>query len=279
LLFSALLTVGSCAPEAREPLRVCPGKATAAEALSILGSRTRNAVALKANGQCLLWYYLDRKKHSENFPVKLWLNPPVEIYLQGDVAFNPRGVVLGSNKNEFWLAIRPKEVSSYYWGRWAEKSDLHNLMLSPKIVLEALGIAEVGDYEASLQNWSLSSPRAFDVLTRHTDEGRIVRTMHVYKCDYLVRKIEYFDADGSCAAIVELDDYRQVVDGFSVPASIKITRPGKSGQDDSVTINLNSIRSATLSKKQRDFLFTRPEPEGFKHVYKVMGGNIVEQRQ
>lgn len=278
-LFPALLALGSCAPEAREPIRVCPGKATAVEALSILQSRSRNAVALRANGQCRLQYYVEGKPkpHKESFPVKLWLNPPAEIYLQGDVAFDARGVVLGSNKDEFWLAIRPKEISSYYWGRWTEGSDPHNLMLSPKIVLEALGIAAAGDYEAGQQSWSLSSQGAFDVLTRHTDDGLIGRKMHIYNCDYLVKKIEYFDATGGSAVVVELGDYRHVVEGFAVPASVKITRPGNSGQEDSVTINLNSIKPATLSKKQRDFLFTRPEPEGFKHLYKVVGGNIVEQ--
>ena len=71
--------------------------------------------------------------------------PPVEIYMQGDVAFDPKGIVLGSNEEEFWLAVRLKEVSGYWWGRWSEESRPEKLMISPRLVLEALGVAAVGD--------------------------------------------------------------------------------------------------------------------------------------
>ena len=103
---AAILIFSGCAAQIQKPVRVCPGKESIAESLSSLRLRLENAVPLKANGQCLLQYYAeDRKPKKENFPVKLWVNPPVEIYMQGDVAFDPKGIVLGSNEDEFWLAV------------------------------------------------------------------------------------------------------------------------------------------------------------------------------
>ena len=66
--------------------------------LKTLQDRYEKAVPLKANGQCLLLFYADGKPQKENFPVQLWVNPPSEIYMQGDVAFNAKGIVLGSNQ-------------------------------------------------------------------------------------------------------------------------------------------------------------------------------------
>ncbi|MCJ7729129.1 MAG: hypothetical protein MUO27_04525, partial [Sedimentisphaerales bacterium] len=111
---AALLFVAGCQPPQQKKASVCPGKSAAADALSALSSQARKAVPLKATGQCLLEYYVEGKKHRENFPIKLWVNPPVEVYLQGEVAFDPRGLVLGSNESEFWLAVKPDEISSYW---------------------------------------------------------------------------------------------------------------------------------------------------------------------
>ncbi|MGA1980572.1 MAG: hypothetical protein ABSG99_08465, partial [Sedimentisphaerales bacterium] len=193
--------------------RICPGKKSVAESLSSLRLQSENAVPLKADGQCLLQYYAeDRKPKKENFPVKLWVNPPVEIYMQGDVAFDPKGIVLGSNEDEFWLAVKLKGVSSYWWGQWSERSYPERLMISPRLVLEALGAAVVEDEE----NWSLSKDRAFDVLTKQED-GIEIKKIYISTCDYLVRKIEYFGDDGKASIVMELDKYKEISKNFFVP--------------------------------------------------------------
>ena len=256
---------------------VCPGKETAAEAISILRSRAKNIVPLKANGQCLLEYYVEGKKHKENFPVKLWVNPPVEVYLQGDIAFNPRGLVLGSNEREFWLSIKPEEISSYWWGLWSEESYNEKLMISPKIVLEALGIAAIDGDKSGEKNWSLSKEGSFDVLTNCNDEGQPVKKLYISNCDYLVRRIEYFYTNNEVMVAAELEKYKEILKGIFVPAGIKITRQAGVNNGDSVRITLDSIKKAEFTEKLRTRLFTRSEPQGFKHVYKVVNGRIVEQ--
>jgi len=236
-------------------------------------------VPLKANGQCRFEFYDDGKPRKENFPVKLWFNPPTEIYLQGDVAFDPRGIVLGSNKNEFWLAIRLKEISSYWRGSWREMSHIDELIISPRLVLEAFGTVAVDSNENGDKSWTLSKKEAFDILTKRDDKGRIIKKIYIYNCDYLIQKIEYFDVNRQAQIIVELDKYEQVSEEFSVPRIIKITRRGESVRDlDSVTVRLTTVKSDSFNEKKRNLLFTYPKPKGFKHVYINMGGKWIEQQ-
>jgi len=275
----ALLLAG-CAQQIRQPTQVCPGKETVAESLSILRSRSQSAVPLKANGQCHLLYYVEGKKHEENFPVKVWVNPPTEIYLQGDVAFDPRGIILGSNENEFWLAIRLKEISSYWQGRWEQINYLDELMISPRLVLEGLGIIAVGSDGNSNESWSLSKKEVFDILTRRDDKVGIIKKIYIYNCDYSVRKIEYFDPNRQAQIIVELDKYERVSEQFSVPGIIKIITHG-AGVDESVsvTVNLTSVKSVSFTEKQREQLFAPLKKSGFKHIFTNVGGKWIEQRQ
>ena len=275
---AAILILVGCAPEVRKPLEICPGKDSVAEAVSALESHWQNMVPLKANGQCLLEYYIEgeRKPHKEKFSVKLWVNPPVEIYLQGDATLVPKAIILGSNEREFWLSIRPKEISTYWWGKWSQQDSSETLMINPKTLLEALGIAAV-DAES---NWSLSNEGVFDVLTKR-ERGVVVKKIYVYSCDYLVRKIEYFDVHGQVAVVAELDKYKQVLEGFFVPAGIKIIKRAGDNPEDSlsITLDLKFIKPAKITAKQQNVLFNRPQPRGIKRVIRIVGGNWIEQPQ
>jgi hypothetical protein len=257
----------------QKPVRVCPGKEFIVESLSLLKVQSENAVPLKADGQCLLQYYNeDKKPKKENFPVKLWVNPPVEIYMQGDVAFDPKGVILGSNKEEFWLAVRLKEVGGYWWGRWSEKSRPEKLMISPRLVLEALGAAEVGDEEG----WSLSKEGSFDVLTKR-ESGVETKKVYINTCDYLVRKIEYLGEDGKAIIVMELDNYKEISKNFFVPGVVRIVNIAGGNKGDSIQITLGSVKPMEFTDKQRERLFIRPQEQGFKQVYEIIDGKIVEQ--
>jgi hypothetical protein len=273
---AAMLVLAGCAPQLPQPRRVCPGKQSVGESLDLLKSRSEHMVPLKAHGQCRLHYYAEGKKHKENFPVKIWVDPPAEIYLQGDVAFDPKGIVFGSNENEFWLAMKPKEIRGYWWGNWSDANCPEKLMISPKLVLETLTVAAVGG-EGS---WSLSKQGPFDVLIKK-DRGTETRKIYISNCDYLVRRIEYFDADGRTILVAEMDKHKEVCEGFFVPTFVRIVK--QPGQIDEgwvdITLSLRYLKSATFSEKLRDRLFIRPVPRGFEHVYKIVSGDIIEQPQ
>lgn len=273
---AGILILVGCAPEIRKPVEICPGKGSVAEAVSALQSHSQNIVPLKANGQCLLEYYVEgkRKPQKEKFSVKLWVNPPVEIYLQGDITLVPKAIVLGSNEEVFWLSIRPKEISTYWWGKWSEQDSSETLMINPKTLLEALGIAAV-DVQG---NWSLSNEGAFDILTKR-ERGVVIKKIYVYSCDYLVRKIEYFDVYGQVAGVAELDKYKQVLEGFFVPGGIKIIGRAADNPEDSlsVTLDLRSIKATKITGKQQSVLFNRPQPRGIKRLIRIIGGKWIEQ--
>jgi len=270
----AILILTGCGPQISESMRLCPGKADVAEAVRTMAEHRKNVQPFKGSGQCLWQYYDadDEKLHKENFAVKLWVDPPDEIYLQGDVAFDGKGIILGSNEDEFWLSIKP-EISSYWWGRWAHQDSFANIKINPKLMLEAFGISAVENEK----NWSLSSEGVFDVLTKRNEQKTIVKKIYVDSCDYLVRRIEYFDANKQSAVIVELDKYKQVFRDFFVPTVAKITNRTEGNREDSVRITLKSVRLANFTERAQKRLFTRPEPRGFKHIYKIIGGDVSEQ--
>ena len=249
----AILIFAGCAPEIQKPIEVVPGKESVAEALSVLKARSQKAVPLRAGGRCLLQYYdAGKKKHKkESLTVLVFVKPPVEIYLQGDATLVPKAIVLGSNEREFWLSIRPKEISTYWWGQWSEQDSSEGLLINPKTLFEALGVAEIKAGE----NWSLSNAGAFDILTRR-QPGVVIKKIYIYSRDYLVKKIEYFDLQGKAIAYTELEGYREVSDGFFVPALIKIIAYGQNkGKDSlSITLDLKSIKPKKITERQQKVL-------------------------
>ncbi len=279
LFVAAVLSVAAgCAPKMAEPLAVCPGKSSTTGALAALRSHSQNVIPFKANGQCHLKYYVEgeRKPHSESLDVKLWVNPPMEIYLQGDKPLIAKAVVLGSNEREFWLAVSPKEISLYCWGLWSEQDSSEGPAINPKTLLESLGIGEAQTGEG----WSLSNKGAFDILTK-MERGVITRKIYAYSCDYRVRKIEFFGADGRIVARAEMEDYQEVSDGFFVPAVMRITTQGRDRTEDSLSITLNpgSIKPAKITEPLRKNHFNLPPQKGFRNVQKVVNGKLVPDPQ
>jgi hypothetical protein len=276
VIFAAILLFTGCAPKVQRPMRVCPSAGSAAAAISVQKWRFEGAVAFRANGKCLLIYYDEKDKlRKENFPIKLWSEPPGRFYLQGDVAFDPKGIVLGSNQREFWLSMKPKEISSYIWGQWSQKSCFKELAINPTLLSEALGIMELDTEE----DWSFSNDGAFDILTEH-QAGGIVKKVYIYGCDHLVRRIEYFDAEGKVVVVTVLDKYKPASKDFWVPSVINILRHKQDDRSDSMIIKLGSIKPVQLTEKQRSRLFYRPEPDGFKHIYRLDENcNVIEQPQ
>jgi len=233
------------------------------------------AVPLKANGQCEMLFYVKGKPHRENFPVQLWVNPPSEIYMQGDVAFNAKGVVLGSNTEEFWFALQPKEISSYWWGRWSQQNSLGALMINPHVVLEGMGIIKIDSEE----QWTFGQEDSYRVLTRQ-DEGRTKR-IYVNRHDGRVRRMEYVGAEGEAVTVAELGKYIKVGEDFYVPTQIKIIRRLTSDKAGfvSITLKISSVKATSFTEEQKQFLFERHPMQGFKHIYRISDSKVVEQQQ
>jgi hypothetical protein len=271
------LILSGCAIEPPKPIEVVPGKASVSEALSVLKARSEKAVPLLARGSCVFEFYDPEKKKrkKEQLAVLVLMQPPIEIYLQGDATFLKKALILGSNEREFWLLLKPKEVSTYWWGTWSEQESYEGFIINPLTLFEALGFFEIG----SERNWSLSSKGIYDVLTQRS-RGVVVKRMHISKHGYLINKIEYFDSAGRALAMAELKNYRKLAGGFYVPASIKIVTYKQEGGAEplGITFNLSTIKPKTLSERQQT-VFNRPPAEGFENVLRNEGGKWFKENQ
>lgn len=275
---AVILLLAGCEARIRRPTKICPGKNSVAEALAALQSQSEHVVPLRANGQCRLEYYVEGKKkpQRENFDVKLWVNPPSEIYMQGDKALVAKAIVLGSNDREFWLAIRPKEISSYWWGYWSEQDLSDGLAIDPRTLLESLGMGGV----KTQRNWSLSNEGPYDIIANKQGDV-VVKKIYVYSCDYRVRRIEFFNEDGVSVADAELDSYEQVSDDFFIPSLIKVTTYAEETGEVAfvITLDLKSVKPAKITAPQQKVLFKLPPQRGFTNIYRIINGKWIKQNQ
>lgn len=274
---AAVMFLGGCAAPGRPRLPICPGKANVDEALAALAAHAQQAVPFRANGQILLTYHEpdDGRQKRHNLPMQLWFNPPWETYIQGSIAVDPKAVIIGSNEESFWLALRPKEMSSYYLGDWDQVRAVEGLMMSPMVVLEAFGI--IVDHEPNEGGWSLKNEGAFDILTKRDGAGRLVKRVHVYACDYLVSRIEYFDPRQKVVAVAELGEYKPVAESFRVPTRVVVSSIGRATRRDSIDITLSSMKPMQFSQRQRDVVFNPPDSDKFDRLYTLVDGQWVHQ--
>jgi hypothetical protein len=142
------------------------------------------------------------------------------------------------------------------------------------MVLEAFGSVDI-----SPGDWTLTRDGNFDLLILRNDRGVILQKVYIETCDYVVRKIERFDDSGDIYLKAEFVEYERVVEGFLTPSRIKIAAVSEEGSEDSVEITLSSVKPTELSGQQRQRLFVRPLPRGFNHIYQVIDGKAVEQKQ
>jgi hypothetical protein len=273
-----IFILAGCESRIHHPTKICPGKDSVGDALAALKSQAQNVAPLRATGQCRLEYYEEgkKKKKRENFAVKLWVNPPMEIYMQGDKALVPKAIVLGSNEREFWLSIRPKEISTHWWGYWSDQDLSEGLVINPRTLLESLGIGGI----ETRQNWSLSNEGPYDIIEKRQQDV-VIKKIYVYSCDYRVRRIEFFNRDGQIVAETELDEYEEASDGFFIPSLMKVTTYDRETGESlfSTTLDLKSIKPATITEPRRNLLFKLPEPRGFTNVYRIVNGKWFEQTQ
>jgi hypothetical protein len=276
-----IVVLGGCVTQPQKPkLRVCPGKATAAEALQTLTARAQYAVPVWANGRAVLTYHVPDKRKPErhSLVIELRFDPPARILLQGSVTAVPKAVILGSNEEGFWLALRPKEISSYYIGRWQDVRDFEGLVMSPRVVLEAVGIVNLPGTEPNPALWKLENKGPYDILTQRDESGRPVRRLYVYACDYTVHKIEYFDRRGKVVAVAQLRGYKTVEKAFAVPTQINVVSARPDGRKDSAVMELSSVWTKPFNEKQRERLFQPPrDVDRYEHIYRYEDGQWVPQ--
>ncbi len=272
IIFILFIFVIGCGGPKIEKFSICPGKAILKDSIAALG-QTEKVTPFRASGQCLATVYEENKRRKEEFSIKVWFNPPSELRLFGDIAFNARGLDIGSNADEFWFAAKPKELgNSFMWGKWIEQQGFIT-GIGPKILLDAFGsidLKQTGDF-------SLSNEGPFDVLTLK-NQDRIVKKIYIYCCDYRIRKIEYFNDAGKLSIVVELSNYSIELDGSTFASQLLIRLIHEDRKEDSFRILFKTVSAFEYTNEKREAYFRKPANiEGFEHVYQIINGRLIEQ--
>ncbi len=269
---AGVLLFGGCQAPLKEPLgpeiELLKGKPDIAAAVAAINAHRQFVKPIRAGGNCLIeWYDDDGKKHKENPGIQLRLVPPDHLYFSGDI-LGGEAIRFGTNAEEFWFRIKPKEVSSYWWGKRAVARACGGQgQLGPESLLEALGVVEID------QTWTLSSKPGYDILTLKDDAGLPVKRIHVDWRDYLVRKIEHFNGSGKTSVVVNMSRYTDgtgKLAGIVVPTRIAIVYLNMPNGGLLTDMTLRDLKPFSPSKAQMNGkLFTLPPTKGFKNIYEL----------
>jgi len=258
------LAVAGCAPPVivdGPPLAPLAGKQNIHEAVAALNAHRQRIVPIRAGGNCRVeWYDSDGKLKRENPSIQLRMVPPDLLYFNGDILGN-EVVRFGTDPQEFYFRIKPREISSYWWGlRGTAQRCRSGGILNPESVLEALGIVEIDT------NWTLVQGEGYDVLTLSDFAGVPIKRVYVDWRDYLVRSIEYFDAYGRLVVGAAMGGYGVDSAGIPVPTQIAV-QYYQEGGGLSFNMTLRGVRPFEPTDTQLRGLFKRPDADGFENVY------------
>ncbi|MDH7599901.1 MAG: hypothetical protein QHH07_09760 [Sedimentisphaerales bacterium] len=227
------------------------------------------AVPFRANGQCRFGIVEGpRKTWRLSLPVNLFVNPPYELYMQGQAGIGPGGLVfLGCDQRQYWLGIRP-QLNTFWWGNWAEGPD-GRLPLDPGVILEALGLLSIGEDP----NRIAVSRRSGRVVVSWFDmEARPAKRVLLEPRTGRVRRIEYLDPSGRQELVVELARYERLTEAFFVPSRISLVSYDQGRVRCWARLNLNSIMHRRYPEEFRQRYFRMPEPHGFERVIQITEG-------
>ena len=271
-LTAGVLLLGGCEPPLKEPLgpdiKLLKGKPDIAAAVAAINAHRQFVKSIRAGGNCLIeWFDDDGKKHKENPGIQLRLVPPDHLYFSGDI-LGGEAIRFGTNVEEFWFRIKPKEVSSFWWGKRATARACGSEgRLGPESLLEALGVVEID------QTWTLSSRPGYDILTLKDDAGSPIKRIHVDWRDYLVRRIEHFDEFGETSVVVNMSKYTDgtgELAGIVVPTRIIIVYLNMPNGGLLMDITLRNLKPFPPTEAQmKGKLFKLPPEKGFENIYEL----------
>ena len=256
-----------CGPGLRveQEERIVAGKATIAEAADVLNARRLAMIPIRASGELVYEEFKDGHR-SEDFrfrSVTLRFVPDRRIYFRANSLVG-EAIRLGGNADQFWLRMKPKEISRYWWGNWEDLDGCHQqLLLSPRIMLEALGMVAID------AGWVLGNQAGFDVLSKVGGTWTPLKKVYVRTNDYLIEKIEYFAGSPTPRVQVNLGEYKQVTDNISVPGRITVLSFDADTLTSKVDIRLKGIKLFEPNKKQLAGLFEPVDSKGVKYVYRL----------
>ena len=267
LFFCVVLVFSGCGRSllVEEPERIVLGKSSIAEAGAALDEYRLQMIPISASGELVYEEFSGgRRKESLKFtPAVLRFVPDRRMYFRANNLFG-EAVRLGSNDDEFWLRMKPKEVNRYWSGSWDQLGNCREqLLLSPKVMLEALGVVSVDS------GWVIVNQPGIDVLVKYDSAGLPLKKIYVRTSDYLIDKIEYYGAGFSVAVEVKLSGYKKLEGRVSVPGNIMITSFDEDAVQSTMEVRFKSIKRFEPTDKQLGLLFKPVDSKGIENIYRL----------
>lgn len=231
----------------------------AAEALK---AHKSNVKPLIANADVKISFFKDGKPKEENADANLAFDPPRNLFFRAK-RLGIEVIWAGSNDEQFWFRMKPKEISQYFSGTWKQLDKCSsNLLISPESMLDALGMVTVDS------SWKFKDINGQDVLVKLGADNLINKRIFINRNGYLVSRIEYYDKYGIMAVAVDMADYTPIARGSKIPKKIDITSYDLGEMAAKVKITLKNPKFLTPDKI-REKTFLKPDSKGFDSVFKM----------
>jgi len=275
MLLSVAVISGCQSPSGRVT-KLAQGKDTLEEAVSDLLEQAKALTPTQIKGTCRL-DYLDEDgtwRESSAFRMKLWLDPPYNLYVQIAVTMGPNGkIFLGTNQEAFWLSIKP-EINTYWHGRWNDMPAVTDMKLNPGIVLESLGVIQFAQDET----WTLANHEGMDVLTcTESSSEQVTKRIVVNTKKYQPSKILYYDDLGNVAVSADMGRYK-VVGGQILPTLIYITQYSVDQEIGRATFHFEEGRGRRSEELHRHAMFQLNVPTtGYDEIIDVSSSGSMQE--
>jgi hypothetical protein len=267
LLVMVIFLTGCAAPHKRESS--CLGSRELTEAVEKWNHNCGSDLSLKIYGKCRVKFKADGKNHDEKFSIKIWSHQPDKFYLQGDIFFNPKGIVFGSNEDLFWFYIKP-EINSYVIGGLPVKPSRDLPALQITALADCLYLNEISDFS----KWRLQKNKEFDILVKRNRKNQVRKKIYVNRCDYLPEEIQYYDGFGNVNLTVKTIRYEKLESGEFLPSEIIIRYEDE--KDSFVKLDFKKIMKQQFSTRQKQVLFNPPKTAGFENVYRYIDNELIK---
>jgi hypothetical protein len=209
----------------------------------------------------------DGARHLFDLHGQMALKWPRSIFLRLDHTLESGQLLLGSNDEFYWLAIR-KGYETMWWGRHELMTDeaVSRMPLDPRCVADALGMRGL-PRRGPEGPYRLLEPEFDRLLVPTLDRtGRAILD-RAYRVDRWspndVREIAYFDDTGAEFMVVRLTGYAEVGDtGKAFPRRARIEWPRR---DSWMTLTVSHLETRT---DVHAATFRRPEtpPDGIERM-------------
>lgn len=268
VIFLLLMLSSGCSVSPDRPLSCPPGE-NIHQVIRKWNENSSSRVSLRAYGRCHIEFETEEESFDENFSVKLWATQPDNIYIQGDIFFNPRGIIFGADGGRFWFAIKP-EVDTFVSGTLPAIPSPRLPALQMTTLADCLFINKIRNAES----WILEKNEKYDILCKLSNENNPLKKIYINRCDHLPGKIEYYDNTGKTSLVVKTGYYKQLETGEYFPGSISVEYPGVDKNKNLIELEFKTIKKDEFTDAQRKALFSPPDTGGYENVYRLIGNEL-----